>query len=285
MSPNRAPVSPSRELQSKTSKIVSPPSAQTIFNEIVDRIPTIRSFTELVFDVIPPEDGNLICRSLAASAVVEQSNARVNYNSRTKTLWVRIMPTELHDVHQRWVRYTTSQWQATGILNAAEDRLLDMGVGTRFDTFTGPYVLSSKEPDLFLRPDTSDLPLIVIESGWSESWPRLHCDKDLWLNGSSEVNVVILLMWSKISNNRAKGMAEVWRRGGDGLTVCKKAGIPLLCAAPAPGADVIELSRREIFGQHVLPGRSHADLFLLDLEDRRNFAQERMAKKMGLTPA
>ncbi|GAB1207217.1 hypothetical protein APSETT445_005930 [Aspergillus pseudonomiae] len=197
------------------------------------------------------------------------------------------MPTELHDVHQRWVRYTTSQWQATGILDAAEDKLLDMGVGTRFATFTGPYVLSSKEPDSFLRPDTNDLPLIVIESGWSESWPRLQCDKDLWLNGSSEVNVVILLMWSKISNNRAKGMAEVWSRsGGDGgLIVCKKVIFPAPNPAPAPGTDVILLSRGEIFGQHVLPGRHPADLFFLDLEDLRNFAQERMTKKMGLTPA
>lgn len=55
--------------------------------------------------------------------------------------------------------------------------------------------------------------------------------------------------------------------------------------APAPGTDVILLSRGEIFGQHVLPGRHPADLFFLDLEDLRNFAQERMTKKMGLTPA
>lgn len=76
---------------------------------------------------------------LVYSANVYLSWPRVNYNSRTKTLWVRIMPTELHDVHQRWVRYTTfSKWQATGILDAAEDKLLDMGVGTSMLIYLHP---------------------------------------------------------------------------------------------------------------------------------------------------
>ena len=61
----------------------------------------------------------------------------------------------------------------------------------------------------------------MLYASWSvESWPRLHADKDLWLNGSSQVSVVVLLKWSKLSNSRARGTAEVWRRGtGGGLTV------------------------------------------------------------------
>lgn len=76
---------------------------------------------------------------------------------------------------------------------------------------------------MFLRPDTSPLPLIVVESGWSESWPRLDADKNLWLNGSTDVNLVILLKWSKQARNRGKGTAEIWTRDpAGGLTVCKK---------------------------------------------------------------
>jgi hypothetical protein len=98
-----------------------------------------------------------------------------------------------------------------------------------FDGFTGSYTLSSKEPDLFVRPDSNNLPLVVVESGWSESFPRLRADKDLWLNGSTQVNVVIILKWYLISQNRVKGTAEVWRRGAGGLTVDTKVSISISC--------------------------------------------------------
>ncbi|PKX96377.1 uncharacterized protein P174DRAFT_438173 [Aspergillus novofumigatus IBT 16806] len=274
-----------RELRSTTPKRASP-SAQTVFNTIVRQIPTITAFTEIVYEDVAPVDGDLITRSLAESAVVEQHNARINFNSVAKTLWVRVMPTELHDVHQRWVRFHSSEWRASGLLSRPEDKLLNIGVGTRFDGFTGQYTLSSKEPDLFLRPDSNDFPLIVMESGWSESWPRLRSDKDLWLNGSSQVNAVVLLKWSKTSNNRVKGIAEFWRRGaGGGLTVDKKMIFPAPNPAPAPGTDIIEFSRQDLFGQHILPGRNPTDMFPLDLEELRDFARERLTRLMGLTPA
>lgn len=66
----------SRELRSAGSTQVSPLSAQVIFNEIVRKIPTIKEFTELVYESIPPEQGALICRSLGESRVVESSSAR-----------------------------------------------------------------------------------------------------------------------------------------------------------------------------------------------------------------
>ncbi|KAL2832886.1 hypothetical protein BDW59DRAFT_157031 [Aspergillus cavernicola] len=80
-------------------------STQVIFNEIIYKIPTINEFTELVYESIPPKQGALICRSLGESSVVESSSARINFNSFTGTFWIRIMPTELHGVHQRWFDY------------------------------------------------------------------------------------------------------------------------------------------------------------------------------------
>ncbi|BAE63076.1 unnamed protein product [Aspergillus oryzae RIB40] len=183
--PELASPSSTRKLRSNGSTEVPPRSAQAIFNEIVRKIPTIREFTEIVFESIPPEQGSLICRSL-------------------RTLWIRVMPTKLHDVHHRWVNHATRRWTRQGLTNEAEDDLMDFGVGTTFDGFTGQYTHSSKEPDLFLCPATDDLPSIVVESGFSESWPRLHADKDLWMYGSTTVNVVILLKWSKCVRNRCK---------------------------------------------------------------------------------
>lgn len=52
------------------------PHAQTVINTIVRQIPTITAFTEIVYEDVAPEDGDLITRSLAESAVVEQHSAR-----------------------------------------------------------------------------------------------------------------------------------------------------------------------------------------------------------------
>lgn len=85
-----------------------------------------------------------------------------------------------------------------------------------FKGFTGLYQGSEKEPDLFLRPDSSTFPTVVIESGWSESFPYLRRDKDLWMQGCPTVNVVILLKWSELSGKRVKGTAEIWTRDAAG---------------------------------------------------------------------
>ncbi|GMF77713.1 unnamed protein product [Aspergillus oryzae] len=74
--PELASPSSTRKLRSNGSTEVPPRSAQAIFNEIVRKIPTIREFTELVFESIPPEQGSLICRSLRESSVFESRNAR-----------------------------------------------------------------------------------------------------------------------------------------------------------------------------------------------------------------
>jgi hypothetical protein len=62
--------------------------------------------------------------------------------------------------------------------------------------FIHAYADSQKEPDLLIRADNLRLPKVVIESGWSESWPRLRDDMNLWIvGGNGEVKVVILIKW------------------------------------------------------------------------------------------
>lgn len=68
-----------------------------------------------------------------------------------------------------------------------------------------------------MRPDSAQFPRVVIESGWSESHPNLIRDKNLWMNGNAEVQIVILLKWSKISGGRVKGYLEKWERGPGGV--------------------------------------------------------------------
>jgi hypothetical protein len=57
------------------------------------------------------------------------------------------------------------------------------------------------------------MPTIVIESGWSESHPKLLQDVDLWLRGGAgTVELVFVFNWSKLVRGRVKGVLEVYDR-------------------------------------------------------------------------
>ncbi|KAL2000059.1 hypothetical protein VTN02DRAFT_3622 [Thermoascus thermophilus] len=247
----------------------APLSAEAIVDDIVRKIPTINGFTELVYGSIPPEQGAVICRSLGESGVVESSSARVNFNSVTGTLWIRLKPTGLHDVPQRWFGHARDTWIFDGLINRSESKLVDMGVGTTFNSFTGPYIHSSKEPDLFLRPDTHPLPRIVVESGWTESWPRLDADRDL----------------AEVGNARRRygqgdgGDLDQRSRGWSGSSI-----FPVPVPAPAPDTEAVQFTKQDLFGPHMVPGQDPNTVLSLHLADLRDFARERMAT-MGLTPA
>ena len=53
-----------------------PPAAQSLFEEIIHQLPYISTYTELIFENVKPDDGNLICRSLDGHAEVERRCAR-----------------------------------------------------------------------------------------------------------------------------------------------------------------------------------------------------------------
>lgn len=56
----------------------------------------------------------------------------------------------------------------------------------------------SKESDQCIRSGTQPLPIIVIESGWTKSWLKLHPDMKLWrwflLNCISVISILLLLL-------------------------------------------------------------------------------------------
>ncbi|KAF7616227.1 hypothetical protein AFLA_009725 [Aspergillus flavus NRRL3357] len=284
-SPKLASPPSTRKRRSNSSPEAPQRSTEAIFNEIIHKIPTIREFTELVYEYIPPEQGSLICRTFLESGIFEASNARANFNARTGTLWIRVRLTELHGVQIRWVGYTSGVWVRKGLMNEAESDIFDIGAGTTLDGFTGQYTHSSKEPDLFLCPATDDLPSIVVESGFSESWPRLHADKDLWMYGSTTVNVVILLKWSKCVRTRCKGKVEVWTRNpAGGLMMCEKPIFPRPVPAPDPDTDVVQFTKLDLFGKHIVAGQNPMTVLSLGLSELRDHARHRMSL-MGLTPA
>lgn len=80
----------------------------------------------------------------------------------------------------------------------------------------GPYAGSSKQPDLAIVPLNPQLlgigmPSLAIESGWSESLPRLHRDMRQWLiGGGGAVQTVLLFKWYRLSGGRVRGLAELY---------------------------------------------------------------------------
>jgi hypothetical protein len=56
-----------------------------------------------------------------------------------KDVWVRVMPTELHDVHQRWVRYSSSQY-------------VDIVTDSRDSEYGMPILVSPRVQTMLSRP-------------------------------------------------------------------------------------------------------------------------------------
>lgn len=81
-----------------------------------------------------------------------------------------------------------------------------------FHAFGPPYSTASKEPDVCIRPDTLPLPTVAVDSRWSESWPRLLADKDLWLLGGAAVEAVILFQWTKLAGGQVRGTLQLHGR-------------------------------------------------------------------------
>lgn len=64
-------------------------------------------------------------------------------------------------------------------------------------------------------PVAARMPTVVVETGYTESWTKLVDDANLWLvGGSPDVNAVLLVKFSKLSNNRVKGYLELRRSHG-----------------------------------------------------------------------
>ncbi len=78
--------------------------------------------------------------------------------------------------------------------------------------FAPPYASSVKEPDQCILPPNLNLPTVAVESRWSESRPHLLQDAKLWLQGGAgQVQVVIVLKWTRLVGGRVKGQIEQYR--------------------------------------------------------------------------
>lgn len=166
---------------------------------------------------------------------------------------------------------------------ANNDSLVPLAI----DFFYPPYAPSRKEPDFLIRPDNQRLPSVVIESGWSESLPRIYDDMNLWLvGGSGSVKAALILKWHRIGNSNAvRGHAELYTLDANGIPVLGQEETIFPTPPPQQAqAQTIRLTRRILFGGTLPQGRNPNDLLTLRLERLRGAARDALSL-MGLVPA
>ncbi|PLB50604.1 hypothetical protein P170DRAFT_435794 [Aspergillus steynii IBT 23096] len=240
---------------------------------------------ELVYTDVEPAWGSHIVQSLNVHEDEESACSRLHYNSVTKVLWVRLMPTEIHACHQLWVRNENYNWMVSGQLTLEELKKLRTKVGMPIRTFKPPYDKSCKEPDLFIRPGTQRLPSVVVETGWEEAYPRLRNDVDLWLlGGRPYVKVVMLLKWTRTSDSKVKGSIEVYSRDLTGIPAKRQSEVVFPAGTEEEAAASLHLTRGELFGEVDTPGRDPNDVFQLSIESLRMVARNAL-QIMKLSPA
>lgn len=108
----------------------------------------------------------------------------------------------------------------------------------------------------------------------------------LWLVGSAETNVVIILKWRRVANTiQVKGDLEVYRRDRNGIPSLNQSEV-IFPAPPQAQAQLqqVRLSRRELFGRGIFQGSNANDVFSLPLDELRTVATEALAR-MRLLPA
>ncbi|KAJ5135383.1 uncharacterized protein N7515_004661 [Penicillium bovifimosum] len=182
------------------------------------------------------------------------------------------------------VRDEMARWLASGVLTFDELLHLQTQVGTTIEFLYPPYAGSRKEPDFMIRPDNRRLPTLVMESGWSESFPRLLGDLNLWLvGGAGAVNATIILQWQTITGtNRVGGMAELYTPDVNGTPVMRQREL-VFPAPPQSQTQEFRLTRRMLFTS-TFPGRNPDDVITLKLDRLRVVATEGLSL-MGLVPA
>ncbi|KAL2825286.1 hypothetical protein BDW59DRAFT_146345 [Aspergillus cavernicola] len=225
-------------------------SSVHLITHIRSSIEEAKSFTELVFTHVDKEWAREATEYL--DETFESSSARKHYNSVTRVLWIRVMPTWIHDVVARWWHDQLMDWVFDQLLTRDEGKYLYPGVGTTFKFLQGPYVSSRKEPDFFIVANNDTMPKVVMESGWSESHNRLFDDMNLWLvGGSGDVRLVFILKWSRIRNsNRVRGWVEVYGLDTQGMSVMRQREVVFPVPQGETAAPVINIARRMFFGAH-----------------------------------
>ncbi|KAJ9310804.1 hypothetical protein DTO271D3_8939 [Paecilomyces variotii] len=259
------------------------PSKHAITNLILRELSDAKEEKTLVYDTdVDTVQG--VIKELDRTR--ENRSLRLSYDSQHQVLKLVAMPSPIHDCHQPWLHSAIRAWTLGGLLLPQEADDLEVLTGTRFESFRAPYTSSRKEPDQCIMPATMTVPTVVVESGWSESRPQLHRDRDLWLlGGSGSVQLVMILKWSKVAQRSVKGDLEVFNLDAAGNVVTLQQEVIFPCPPPAiASSQLVCITRSQLFGPALPAGSNPATVLTLSLDNLRVIA-DRYIRREGFVPA
>ncbi|KAN0071895.1 hypothetical protein V8E54_009624 [Elaphomyces granulatus] len=275
---------------------ISPQQTDELLNSIKETILSTTESCDLYFENIPPTAGFHITSSFREDPEIESAlpryvihsnlHRRVSYNSYTRTLKARVHPTFILDSHQGWFHNEILHMFVSGFLTGAEHDQLCFEVGTSRSSLHSPRFRRPKEPEGFIRPFESraNLPTIAVETGWSESWPILLNEKDLWLlGGAPDVQLVFLIVWTQLDGNRVQGDLYVYGRDVTGAPILMQAE-QIFPVSPGNPPQLIYITRSQLFGTTVPLDRNPNDIYALSIDNFRRRADPSI-RRMGFTPA
>ncbi|KAJ9409702.1 hypothetical protein DTO045G8_2628 [Paecilomyces variotii] len=270
---------PRRVPQGQSLSTASSLTAQQLFYHIKQEILRTDGPGYLQYESILPHIGYQVARSLSSDGDIERESTTISYNPTTSILCVT-MPTIFQGSVLSWAHNQMLTKCLNGFFTVNENQDLILGGNSRFDSFPHPWQYIYKEPDLYIKQFWAAFPAIVFEAGYSKSYEKLLSDKDLWFIGAPQVNVVVLIKWSKVANNRIRGFIELWRRATPGTQRIQ------IFPTPAPGTQSQSLTffRQDFYVGGIVPaGRQPLDPCPWDIDDLRRYANEAIRAE-GLVP-
>ncbi|KNG86237.1 hypothetical protein ANOM_005602, partial [Aspergillus nomiae NRRL 13137] len=137
----------------------------------------------------------------------------------------------------------------------------------RFDNFPVPWQSIYIEPDMVFVYGSMNLPTVLVEVGYSQSWPSLIQDKDVCFQAAPTVNVVVLVKWNKRTNSTVAGYLELFRRGAPTPTHIVRYFSYINTTRP----QTLTFRRDDVYppGTTLPAGRSPNDLWQWDIDNLR----------------
>ncbi|CEJ53915.1 hypothetical protein PMG11_00250 [Penicillium brasilianum] len=184
---------------------------------------------------------------------------RKSYNPKIRTLRLKIMPSEIHDCVYEWLSLSMVEAGISQFIIPPEHLQIRLKYGTDVNFISGLYCGLRKQPDTLFRTPSQPLPRVAIDVGWSESYNDLLDDMNrLLIGGNRDIKIVIIIKWTKHTNQTVSGILELYRLDSQGMPRRRQSETIF----PMPTGDPLQplnIQRRDLYS--VPAGRNPNEAF------------------------
>jgi hypothetical protein len=161
-------------------------------------------------------------------------------------------------------------------------RTLAYNTTTVLSFVNGPYRGLRKEPDALIHTPSQPFPTLVAEVGWAESYEDLLDDMNkLLVGGNGAIKIVLLVKWTKHSNNSVTGVLELYRNDRQGIPQLRQTEVIFPQPAGNP-PQPLDIQRCDLYPAR--PPRNPNEHFPLLVNRLRYHAQISLTRQ-GYVPA